>query len=383
MIDMGAKADYGHLRSLVLGVAENYLPQVWGWVEDGGDEETFTKACSLAKTVIPERVRDEVIEDLEIFSETLVGQGIRVIRPPREQFDEVIVNENYLAFGNDYYNMRDLQIVLGDNLVFAAPSCPSRVEEMKRLKVFLFQIAEEFRLNVVESPTPLLPHNPVQEFILDGAHLVPLENQLGEALGGDYSMTWHRLIESEVLFDAANIARFNNDLLYLVSSTGNKNAFDWLKSNFHNNYQVSFTDVYRSSHIDSTLMPLSENLVLANAARVNYQNIPTCLREKKVIFFDRVASIPEEEQEFHKQRKLVGNQIQRMGFHSNLLEMSSPWAGLNVLMLADGVVAVESRQEELIDTLEENGLTVVPVRLRHPYTFLGGLHCSTLDLERL
>jgi hypothetical protein len=44
---------------------------------------------------------------------------------------------------------------------------------------------------------------------------------------------------------------------------------------------------------------------------------------------------------------------------------------------------VESNQKKLIKFLELKGYLIIPVRMRHPYTMLGGLHCTTLDLERM
>jgi glycine amidinotransferase len=45
-------------------------------------------------------------------------------------------------------------------------------------------------------------------------------------------------------------------------------------------------------------------------------------------------------------------------------------------------VLVHDRQHEMIRALEAKGFTVVPVRMRHCYTMLGGLHCTTLDVVR-
>jgi N-dimethylarginine dimethylaminohydrolase len=47
-----------------------------------------------------------------------------------------------------------------------------------------------------------------------------------------------------------------------------------------------------------------------------------------------------------------------------------------------GTVLVHDRQVEMIRILEGKGFTVVPVRMRHCYTMLGGLHCTTLDVVR-
>lgn len=67
---------------------------------------------------------------------------------------------------------------------------------------------------------------------------------------------------------------------------------------------------------------------------------------------------------------------------SDLNHISSPWAGLNVLSLDPHTVLVHDRQEKLIRELERHQMTVIPVRMRHRYTMLGGLHCSTLDTVR-
>jgi len=71
-----------------------------------------------------------------------------------------------------------------------------------------------------------------------------------------------------------------------------------------------------------------------------------------------------------------------MGVDSNLGHISSPWAGLNVLSLDSSTVLVHDRQINLIKELEKWGFDVIPVRMRHCYTMLGGLHCSTLDVVR-
>lgn len=379
---MASFADYGNLNRVVVGVAENYLPHVWGWRKDGAVESNIAEALNLASAVIPKWIREEVIQDLEDYANFFEKNQIEVLRPPKDLHTTPIVNSSYISFGNDFYNMRDLQIVLGEVLLLAAPACPSRIEEARRLKPFLMKAAELADLSVLESPRPQLKNNPVQEFLSDGRDLIPLEHSKGEKLGGDYEMIWHRLVEEEVLFDAANIARFTDQILFLISSTGNRKAFNWVSDVFAGKYQTYWTNVYRSSHIDSTIIPLSDNVVLVNGARVKPSNLPTELANKKILYFEDVAPIPESERKFHKIRKVAAKELESLGFHSNLMEMSSPWAGLNVLVIKENVIAVESRQKALIRFLENEGFEICPIRFRHPYTFLGGLHCTTLDLNR-
>ena len=64
------------------------------------------------------------------------------------------------------------------------------------------------------------------------------------------------------------------DLLYLVSSSGNELGAKWLQSVLGEDYRVHTTkDIYRSSHIDSTVMCLKPGLVLLNSARVNKKKL--------------------------------------------------------------------------------------------------------------
>ena len=78
------------------------------------------------------------------------------------------------------------------------------------------------------------------------------------------------MAEKEILFEAANTLRMGKDLLYLVSSSGNYLGAKWLQSVLGDEYKVHITnDLYRSSHIDSTLMALRPGQILMNSARVS------------------------------------------------------------------------------------------------------------------
>ena len=51
---------------------------------------------------------------------------------------------------------------------------------------------------------------------------------------------FHKLTEEEILFDAASIIRMNNDLVYLVSNTGNYLGAKWLQSILGKKIQNSY-----------------------------------------------------------------------------------------------------------------------------------------------
>ncbi|XKK40795.1 hypothetical protein HFP72_10040 [Nocardiopsis sp. ARC36] len=62
--------------------------------------------------------------------------------------------------------------------------------------------------------------------------------------------------------------------------------------------------------------------------------------------------------------------------------LSTPWVGMNLLMVDEGTAIVDGDQTELVRLLEGRGITVVPLRLRHSRVLGGGFHCVTLDTVR-
>ena len=148
-------------------------------------------------------------------------------------------------------------------------------------------------------------------------------------------------------------------------------------------YKLHLTHAYRSSHLDSTILPLRPGFVLLNGARVDEASCPTIFQRWEKLYFTEVAPVPEAEVEFHKRVRLpIHEQLREIGVASTLEHMSSPWAGLNVMSIDPKTVLVHDRQAEMIRRLEAKRFTVVPVRMRHCYTMLGGLHCTTLDVVR-
>jgi N-dimethylarginine dimethylaminohydrolase len=173
------------------------------------------------------------------------------------------------------------------------------------------------------------------------------------------------LLEGEPIFDAANVIKHNNDLLYLVSNTGNKDGARWLegycKETFGNEYKVHLVEnVYAYIHIDTTFVFVGEGKVLLNPSRVNENNIPNFLKN-----FDKIWA-PEP----------IVTQVMEDWCPA------SPWLGMNILPINDKLCMVEEHQIDLMKELNKWGIESIPVRMRHARTFSGGPHCVTLDVVR-
>jgi glycine amidinotransferase/scyllo-inosamine-4-phosphate amidinotransferase 1 len=158
--------------------------------------------------------------------------------------------------------------------------------------------------------------------------------------------------------DAANVLRLNDTMLFLESASGNRSAAGWLQRHFPD-VNIEVCNFYSGVHIDSTIVPLREGLVLVNASRVNMENLPMVFDNWEIIWVDDVV-----EQSFYQ------------------YPYASKWIALNMLVIDPDTVIVDRYQTKLIKILESYNFTVIPLELRHSRTLGGGFHCVTLDLVR-
>jgi len=164
--------------------------------------------------------------------------------------------------------------------------------------------------------------------------------------------------DQDMVLDAANVLRLNNQMLFLESASGNKRAYSWLRKQFPD-VIIELCNFYSGVHIDSTIVPLREGLVLVNASRVNMDNLPRVFDDWEVVWATDVVA-----QDFYQ------------------YPYASKWIALNMLVVDPSTVIVDRNQTNLIRMLELYKFTVIPLELRHSRTLGGGFHCVTLDLIR-
>ena len=197
--------------------------------------------------------------------------------------------------------------------------------------------------------------------IVDCAMMYPCRDQ--EILALDYitSRTHdirHMPRDQGMVFDAANVCRLGDTWLYLESDSGNKKAYEWLCEQFPS-VKIELCNFYSGVHIDSTIVPLREGLVLLNGSRVNPDNCPRAFDFWDKIYVEDVVA-----QDFYQ------------------YPYASKWIAMNMLVIDPHTVIVDKHQHNLIKILEDYSFTVIPMELRHSRTLGGGFHCVTLDLHR-
>ena len=342
------------------------------------------QACNLAQNASPQWYIDEIMEDLESLSNILRKSGVKVHRPEVHDISKIYSTPYWSSNGKNIYNVRDLHLIVGNTVIDSPSHHISRYFETTALYPIWYKYFDE-GLRWISGPKPKLAEEVIKPYFRNENDRILTEEDIKhQELTGGRLEELHKLTEDEILFEAANTVRMGKDLLYLVSCSGNYKGATWLQSILGAEYKIHVTDnLYRSSHIDSTVMCLRPGLVLLNNARVKEENCPSLFDKWDKIWFGDVAPTTEQELTFQKEiRDPIARKIEALGFKTDLVDMASPWVGMNVLSIDPETVLVDERQTKLIQTLERHKLTIVPVRMRHMYTQCGGLHCATLDTVR-
>lgn len=295
--------EWDPLREIVVGSADcaNWPTNDPVFAEES--KKTTWQETAVPSGAVPQWIIDETNEDLEGLIKILQQAGVTVHRPAWMDFQTLNGMYNYCP--------RDRLLIAGDTIVDPAMMYPCRDMEWKTL-------------------ASVTAGNPVK----------------------------HMPRREGMVLDAANVCRLNDTWLYLESWSGNDLAYRWLCEQFPD-INIEKCNFYSGVHIDSTIVPLREGLVMINAARVMPEQMPKCLEHWDKIWVHNVVA-----QDFYQ------------------YPYASKWIAMNTLSIDSNTVIVDKKQTELIQDIECHGITVIPHELRHSRTLGGGFHCVTLDTWR-
>lgn len=296
--------EWSPLKRIIVGDATHANWPVNDPVFKLEEQKTTWHETPVPRGPVPQTIIDEANEDLDILARTLTDLGVEVVRPDPLNFQ--------IHDGMYNYCPRDRLLVYGDTIVDPAMMYPCRNMELQCYH------------DVVDS-APNYLHMPRNE---------------------------------GMVLDAANVCRLGNRMLFLESASGNRAAYDWLCEQFPD-VEIELCNFYAGVHIDSTIVPLREGLVMLNGARVNFDNVPRVFDGWHKIWVNDVVA-----QEFYR------------------YPYASKWIAMNMLVVDPNTVICDRNQPELIRSLRAYQFEVIPLELRHSRTLGGGFHCVTLDLER-
>lgn len=296
--------EWGSLKRIIVGDATDANWPVNDPVFSKESEKTIWKETPVPRGPVPQQIIEEANEDLDSLATTLMQLGVEVIRPDPLNFQTHDGMYNYCP--------RDRLLVYGDTIVNPAMMYPCRDMELQCYHDVVDSAANYY----------FMPRN------------------------------------EGMILDAANVCRLGDKMLFLESASGNRKAYEWMCDIF-SDVEIELCNFYAGVHIDSTIVPLREGLVMLNASRVTFETVP---------------------QVFDGWQKIWINDVVAQGFYQ--YPYASKWIAMNMLVVDPNTVICDADQTNLIETLKTYKFEVIPLRLRQSRTLGGGFHCVTLDLVR-
>jgi scyllo-inosamine-4-phosphate amidinotransferase 1 len=303
---ISTKNEWDPLEKIIVGTADhaNWPSQDLVFAQES--EKTTWKETPVPSGPVPQWIIDDANRELDLLSELLERRGVTVYRPKAMDFVEHKGMYNYCP--------RDRLLVWDTTVVDCNMMYPCRNQEIKNY----------YRL------------------LAEAQNIFTMPRDQG------------------MILDAANICRLGNTWLFLESASGNYLAYLWLKSKFPQ-VNIELCNFYAGVHIDSTIVPLREGLVLLNASRVTEQTCPEAFRDWQKIWVTDEMIVP---QEFYQ------------------YPYASKWIAMNMLALDPETVIIDAAQTQLQAILKTHGIDSIPHTLTHSRTLGGGFHCVTLDTRR-
>ena len=292
---------------------------------------------------VDKRIIEESNEDLEMLAEKLKELGIKVRRPVPQDHSKTFSTPEWTTTGYQNCSVRDLLLPLDNLIIDCSSPMRARYFENRAYYDFLYE-AMEGGTEWISAPKPRLLDEIYQTENLED----PSTRNL------------------EILFDAPNIVRLGNDILYQVSNSGTLLGAKWLKTILEpRGYRLHTAEKFYSfAHFDSTVLPLRPGLVLFNGARLNPDWYPPIFEKWDKIFFpaDKIVD--------------AGCLL------PNGVTTTSPYIGLNFLSVNEKLVICDKNQIHLRKELEKHGIETIGLQMRHARSMAGGFHCVTLDTKR-
>jgi glycine amidinotransferase len=286
-------------------------------------------------------------KQLDEFLHIIEAEGVTVRRPELMDFHAHFKTPYWSSRGFCVACPRDVFLVVGNEII-ETPTCwRSRFFEpyaFRRLFKEYFMKGAKW----TAAPRPQLTDE-----LFDNNFQLP---EKGEPLR-------YVTNEFEPVFDAADFVRCGKDLFVMRSNVTNLMGIEWLRRHLGETYHIHEMEsrCRQPMHIDTSLVPLAPGKVLVNPEYIDVKRLPSIFKSWDVL----IAPHPDP----------VDGIMSKMS-------ACSPWTSINVLMLDERRVVVDSSQVTLIRALKDWGFEPVKCAFRNFSPFGGSFHCATLDIRR-
>lgn len=302
----------------------------------------------LAGRRYPKMIVKAAQAELDGFIRLLQSEGITVRRPDIVDFSRPFQTPNWRSKGFCTASPRDGLLVVGNQIIETPMAWRSRYFEQHAYHSLLREYYDK-GARWIAAPKPRL-----LDALYDHTFTPPEKNDPMRYI----------INESEIVFDAADFTRCGSDLFVTRSNVTNNTGIYWLRRHLGDGFRIHEVETRcrQPMHIDTTFVPLAPGKVLVNPEFIDTERLPKVLKSWDVLVAPDPDLIP--------------------SLFRFYLTLVSKWISLNMLMLDEKRVVVESSQLSMIKALKNWGFDPIPCPFSNYRMFGGGFHCATLDIRR-
>ena len=347
-----SNTSFGTLKSLIVG-SETKFSKIQSdftfkyFYQPALNQEIYDNKL---KYKISHELADQRNEELNKLAETFENLGIEVFRPTDYTKPIKFITPEYgPAIVSPANNVRDITFIYNGHIIETPTFVRDRYFENAQIEPIFKEkwIKSGYKLKWIKAPHQVLTENTIDLQPWD----IKREFQLMDInwFDNSYSMA----------IDGAQFLRIGKDVIVNITSYNHWNGLKWIQSFFPDTkfHPISLVD----NHIDGLITCLRPGLFLVNP---NYRNIKEFLPKK----FQKWDIIFPEKSTRKEQSGASLASIDGMD--------------VNILSIDTKTVAVKNNSYQVLDLLEKHNFNIIPIELNHCELFGGGIHCSTLDLER-
>lgn len=338
------KNEYSKLKKVLVGREFDFPQRTFDisfkvFFQDHLDDLDLVKKFSKEYTA---EIVGERNEDLDNLAKVLEEHGVEVYRPEPVTTPKKVKTPYFDSIQRSASNVRDQCFVYKNTIYETSPSLRGRYFENDGFYNVLLGLYKN-GYNWIQFPKSRLTDEAIDDADWKAQR--------------DFSKD----TKFEPFFDAANLLKVDDKVLFNYSSFNHYLGIEWLKRNIDADL---ITVRLLDNHIDGALAFLDESTVLVNPK--------SCL-------IDPVEAIP-----FLKDFRVLRLPDETpTEFDTDLPHIASrEGMSINVLSIDPKTVVVNSFDTVVAELLDKAGFNVIPVKLRYCTAFGGGIHCSTLDLDR-
>lgn len=348
--DIGIKNPFGKLKRIIVGIVDGArVPELDILVLATMPKKYIDFFNKNGGKSFPKKYIEGAKKELNNFTKILESKGIIVDRPKKINFSKPISTPYWKTKSGLYAAMpRDLLLVIDTKIIAAPMSWRCRYREIEAYKDLL-ALYESMGYEIIIPPKPKLKDELYNKnVVLNESYFVSILN------------------ESEPVFDAADFIVLDKIIIGQESHVTNKAGIEWLKNVLGKNYEICIikTNDNKPMHIDATILPLKEGLILVNPERIDIQKLRSQLPNQFKTW------------EFVEAPKPIVKENDPPKY------MSSDWLNINILTLDSNTAIVEESQEPLVKLLEKYGFDIIKIPFKNFQCFGGSFHCAAQEIIR-